>query len=89
MKSNYPLVSKEVNNILLQGYENLVYLLGQEVDGLEHFSGLYEYVSDSGDFLMSDPEAIPTIYSSSIINALKYDYILRKNYGQIMYKENK
>lgn len=89
MRANYPFLSKEFNNIILQGYEYLVHLLGFQEDGYEHYSGLYEYISDSGNYLMTSPSGIPTINNSKIIDILKYDYIYRKNFGEIKYKENK
>jgi len=87
MRSNFPIVSQEIKNIILQGYENLVYLLGQEVDGYDHFSGLYEYILSSGDFLIISSSGIPNMYNTKIIDMLKFDYIYKKNCGQIQYKE--
>jgi hypothetical protein len=87
MKSNFPIVSQEIKNVIFQGYENLVYLLGFEADGYSHFSGLYEYISSSGDYLMISESGIPNLNMSKIITMLKFDYFYRKNWGCIKYKE--
>jgi len=89
MKSNYPFISQEFKNIILQGYEHLVYLLGYEAEGYDHYSGLYEYITDSGDYLMLSESGIPNINMIKMVDILKYDYIYRKNCGEIKYKEKK
>lgn len=87
MKSNYPFISQEIKNIILEGYSNLVYLLGYENDGYDHFSGLYEYLYSSGNNFLINQSGIQNINTNSIINMLKYDYLYRKNNMQIQYKE--
>ena len=83
MRSNYPLLSELLNNKLLLNYENLVYLLGQNIPGQPYCSGLYEQLDISTKELVVSPSGIPTGYSEDIINLLKFDYFYRKHYSQI------
>lgn len=87
MKSNFPVVSQEIKNVILQGYENLVYLLGYKAENYDHYSGLYEYISSSGDYLLISESGIPNLNMTKITSILKFDYFNRKNWDLIKYEE--
>lgn len=83
MRNNFPLSSQVLNNKLFLAYENLVYLLGQNIADQPYYSGLYEYLDASGRYLATTTSGIPTGYTPVIIDILKFDYFYRKSFGQI------
>ena len=83
MIQNYPISSQYLNNKLLLAYENLVYLLGQNIPDQSYCSGLYERLEASGDLISTSPTGILTADTPAIINILKFDYFYKKQYGQI------
>lgn len=95
MRRDYPISSLELNDKLLLSYEKLVYLLGCQIDDSEMYSGLYQYIEASGEFMINNPSGIPDISFNEIHGGLtqdssydkfksilKYDYIYRKIYNQ-------
>ena len=86
MRNNYPLSSQLLNNKLLLSYENLVYLLGQSIDGQPYYSGLYEKLEESNANTAICSSGILTGTISTqvkMINLLKFDYFYRKNFNLI------
>ena len=78
MIKEYPLSSQVLNNKLLLAYENLVYLLGQQISGQPYCSGLYEYLDVSGKYLATTPSGIPV--ADNMVDTLKMDYFYRKHF---------
>lgn len=101
MRNYYPLSSQEISDKILLGYENLIDLLGHKEDNYDPYSGLYDILETSGvSYLNTDASGIPhiginnheldyTTSTSDLISYLKFDYIYRKTYGEIMYEETK
>lgn len=88
MKNNHPISSQELNDRLLTSYEYLVYLLGQNYNG-PVYTGVYERLEVSGVNLVTSLSGIPSANMSQLITMLKMDYFYRKNFNQIIYKDNK
>jgi hypothetical protein len=82
MRQDAPLSSQILNNKLLLAYENLVYLLGQQIPDQPYYSGLYEYLDVSGRYLSTTYSGIPTVDMPKITDILKFDYFYRKHFGQ-------
>lgn len=89
MRSDYSLLSQELNDRLLLCYDYLIDLLGFEEDGYNHYSGIYEQLEASGEAYMLSQSGIPTVETQNIIHMLKFDYIYRTHYNQIRYMETK
>jgi hypothetical protein len=86
MRKDYPLSSQLLNNKLFTAYENLVYLLGQSIEGQPYYSGLYEKLEASGINAAISPTGIFTgtlDSQASMIDILKFDYFHRLNFRQI------
>jgi hypothetical protein len=67
----------------MMSYENLVYLLGQNISDQPYYSGLYEYLDVSGKYLSTTYSGIPTAEMPKVIDILKFDYYYRKHFGEI------
>lgn len=86
MRNEYPVSSQLINYKLLTAYENLVYLLGQNIDGQPYCSGLYERLEVSGVNAAISPSGIFTGTMSSqtnFINLLKFNYFYNLNFRQV------
>lgn len=88
MKSVYSVSSLEFNDKFFGYYENLVYLLGYQADDVVTYSGLYDRIETSGNAMMTSSSGIPTYHLPRMLEFLKFDYMYRKNYGEIQYMEN-
>lgn len=88
MRSVYPLSSNELNDKLLESYQNLVYLLGYEEDNESVYSGVYDRLESSGNAMLISQSGIPNYSMLRMKDLLKFDYIYRKHYEEIQYLEN-
>jgi hypothetical protein len=94
MKYKYPISSKELNDRLLMGYENLVTVLGYNEESVV-YSGVYDRLDKSGELFVDTESGIPHIGSAnapqlgsdlittseSLVSLLHYDYVYRKLVG--------
>ena len=98
MRDKYPISSQEFNDIVLEAYGNLCYLLGHETSESVYYSGVYDRVEESGVAHMSSMSGILHVgnidskyqlglsentTSDMLIQYLKYDYLYRKSLGYI------
>lgn len=86
MRADYSLSSQLINNKLLTAYENLVYLLGQSIEGQPYYSGLYERLEVSGVNAAISPTGIFTGAMTSqtdFLNILKFNYFYKLNFRQV------
>ena len=98
MRNNYPISSQELNDIIIEAYGNLCYLLGYQDSDDNNYSGLYQYIEESGISYMTTTSGIPHLgnidykyqlglsddtTSDKLIQYLKYDYLYRKSLGYI------
>lgn len=83
MRNNYPLLSQELNDRIFTCYENLTYLLGQNLSTETMCSGLYQNLETFCSGVTTSYSGIPNINNSNMLDILKFDYIYRKHFNQI------
>jgi hypothetical protein len=97
MRNQYPISSQEFNDIVIEAYGNLCYLLGYN-DSVNDYSGVYDRLDASGLSFMNSTSGILHIgnvdakyqlglsqetTSEMLIQYLKYDYLHRKSLNYI------
>lgn len=80
MRSNYPLLSQELNDKIFGCYENMVYLLGQNIPNEVLCSGLYSELETFCSNVVGNYSGIPNVVNDKVRNMLKFDYIYRKHF---------
>lgn len=86
MRSDYPLLSQELNDRLLMTYDYMVDLLGYEEANV-HYSGILERLEASGQAFVVSSSGLPTALMDRMVDMIKFDYIYRTHYNQIRYLE--
>jgi len=94
MRRNYPLSSQEFNDIIVNAYGDLCYLLGYTDSGNNRYSGVFEAIEESGLAYLATSSGVPHIgnvdskyqlglspnaTSDMLIHYLKFDYVYRKD----------
>lgn len=98
MRDNFPISSQEFNDIIIEAYGNLCYLLGYRDSDNNVYSGIYEVLESSGNAYLGSISGIlhtgnidakyqmgldEETTSDKLIQYLKFDYIYRKSLGYI------
>jgi len=98
MRRNYPISSQELNDIIVNAYGDLCYLLGYADSDNNRYSGLFEAIEESGLAYLATASGIPHLGNNdskyqlglsyvnttdTIVHFLKFDYLYRKDRGYI------